>query len=650
MCLAIGENGVTMVTLKDELNGLKADFLSLQNFLKEKITSIEFKINDIENKMCVEYSSRNEIASGAAIVQELDNQTRNIIEELMWESTLSQSALRVRELFRDSNSREKFLRCCLELVLEKDEQYRKMAGTLFGHLISQNIINQTNVFNSLSPVLLVIENSNNYDTKMWRNLTEILLPMIMDSHIKLLQVQRKAQTILKQEYYREFLDHLCCAVESSRKHKFKHKSAGAPTPLAQSTTFAVPAAVGGAAACDKRDFNMELAEECAGDLQNLYDIESMSKFKPCFDNLPLDEPHPPAKYDVERLVDNLAPNNVDDAVRQLKQVEMAELKTAIEDLIDHGVQKEPEQRLLIGSVLAGAVGAKVFDSKLVVCAFCKCIFKLQRLIVNQNTRVPTCAAFIDMLLPLFGERHLKFGQLSAVASMALPEETKTIFLWFMERALNEKGLSETATTMQPSAVTAKLMKRMRKFMGKSAAQPTDDEQDEIGDVPTVSDRKAVAAPAAVAPRGRVSPMRSERREPMKAYAAPAPAQPSVVSAPPKHEPDANVEEQSEHDKFLNLKRQKLLKERIENAGDKLDIKIEDLLSDPNKKLQDGDLGGDPQLRPDGPKAEVEQAPAKQPENLPSSAIKEKMQEIIEHLMETGNMEECVSTVKETFNE
>lgn len=642
-----------MVTLKDELNGLKADFVSLQNFLKEKITSIEFKINDIENKMCVEYfASKNEVVSSSTIVQELDNQTRNIVEELMWESTLSQSALRVRELFKDSNAREKFLRCCLELVLEKDEQYRKMAGTLFGHLISQNIINQTNLFNSLSPVLLVIENSNNYNTKMWCNLTEILLPMIMDSHIKLLQVQRKAQTILKQEYYREFLDHLCCAVESSRKHKFKPKSMEAlTTPLAQSTTFVAPATVGGAIACDKRDFSAELADECAGDLQNLYDVESMSKFKPCFDNLPLDDPRPP-KYDIEGLVNNLAPNNVDEAVKQLRLVEMAELKTAIEELIDQGVQKEPEQRLLIGSVLASAVGAKVFDGKLVVIAACKSIFKVQRLIVNQNTRVSTCAAFVDMLLPLFGEHHLKFGQLSAVASMALPEETKTIFLWFMERALNEKGLSEATSTMQPSAVTVKLMKRMRKFMGKSAAAPrTDDEQEEIGDALTISDSKAVAAAAAMVPRGRLSPMRSERRDLMRQYAAPAAAQSSALAAPPaKHKPDVGVEDQSEHEKFLNLKRQKLLKERIENAGDKMDVKIDDLLNDPNKKLQDGDLGGDPQLRADVQKAEGEQAPTKQPENLPSSAIKEKMQEIIEHLMETGNLEECVSTVKETFNE
>lgn len=635
-----------MVTLKDELNGLKADFLSLQNFLKEKITSIEFKINDIENKMCVEYfTAKNEVSS-PTIVQELDNQTRNIIEELMWESTLSQSALRVRELFKDSNAREKFLRCCLELVLEKDEQYRKMAGTLFGHLINQNIINQTNVFNSLSSVLLVIENSNNYNTKMWRNLTEILLPMIMDSHIKLLQVQRKAQTILKQEYYREFLDHLCCAVESSRKHKFKPKSMEAlTTPLAQSTTFVAPAAIA-TVTCDKRDYGAELADECAGDLQNLYDIESMSKFKPCFDNLPLDD-HRPPKYDIERLVNNLAPNNVDEAVKQLRLVEMAELKTAIEELIDQGVQKEPEQRLLIGSVLASAVGAKVFDGKLVVGAACKSIFKVQRLIVNQNTRVSTCAAFVDMLLPLFGERYLKFGQLSAVASMSLPEETKTIFLWFMERALNEKGLSETTSAVQPSAVTAKLMKRMRKFMGKSgAAVRTDDEQEEMGDAPTVSESKAVAAAAAMAPRNRVSPMRSERRDPGRQYAAPA--QSSAMPAPAKHEPD--VEDQSEHEKFLNLKRKKLLKERIENAGDKMDVKIDDLLNDPTKRLQDGDLGGDPQQRPDNQKPEGEQAPTKQPENLPSSAIKEKMQEIIEHLMETGNMEECVSTVKETFNE
>jgi len=301
---------------------------------------------------------------------------------------------------------------------------------------------------------------------------------------------------------------------------------------------------------------------------------------------------------------------------------MAELKSALEDLVDQGVQKETEQRLLIGSVLAGAVGANVFDAKLVVAAFCKCVFKVQRLICNQNTRAPTCAAFVEMLLPLFAERHLRFQQLSAVAAQALPEETKTIFLWFLEKALNERGLSEATATVPAGAVTAKLMKRMRKFMGKSAQR----DDDEDGDAPA-SESKATAPL-------RKSPIRSERKA--------KPAAPATAPTAQKHD-DA---EESEHEKFLNLKRKKLLKERIENAGDKMDIKIDDLLNDPKKA--DGDMGGDPQQRPDGQK--VEEAPAKQPENLPSSAIKEKMQEIIEHLMETGNVDECVSIVKETFNE
>ncbi len=608
-----------MISLREELGTLKEDIVSLQTFLKEKITNLEVKIKEIESKVSADDCDRHHQVD-TAYPHELDNQTRNIIEELMWESTLSEGVLRVRNLFRDTYSREKFLRCCLELVLEKDEQYRKVAGTLFGHLISQNVVNQANVFNSLSSVLLVIENSSNYNTKLWQNLTEILLPLITESHIKLFQLQRRAQTILKSEYYREFAGHLNNAVEGTRKHKAKSKSCEGVN-LGNSAAFGQSANL----QTEKKNFKIDvplteaLQTDCI-DMQNIYDLDSVSKYRPIMENARIPDPKP----DIENLIDDLSTDNLEDSFIKLKELSPTEMKSAVELIIDKGMQKEPEHRLVVGTLLVALYSEGVVDLKMLFTAVCNSVFKVHMLVMNQNTRVSICEAFADLLLPLFADGKVKLNQLSAVASQSLPEETKTVFLWFVEKALIEKGLKEPQPIPSSTQVTSRLMKRIRKYMEKDhGRREVEDENSEIR-----SDEQKKQSPV----RGEKpeKPRESEDRKPER----------KEVSG-----------EQTEYEKYMALKRKKLLKERIENAGDEMDIKIDDLLNEQTgKKLPEAETS-DGQLRQGSQKADAEQQIAlRQPENLPSSAIKEKMEEIIEHLMETGNMEECVTIIKETFNE
>lgn len=610
-----------MTSLKGEIVSLKEEFASLQKFFREKIISMEAKINEMENKLSVDNQLQNDcVLSNMLPPQDLDNETRNIIETLMWESTLSEAVLHVQKRFKDNNSREKFLRCSLELVLEKDEQYRKMAGTLFGYLITQNVINQTNVFNSLSSVLLVIENSNNYNTKMWQNLTEILLPMIMESHIKFLQLQRRAQTILKQEYYYEFIRNLSKAMDMNKKRKYKNKPFD--ISLSQSINFAQSTNL--EPNIDKKEHKVDMLvpetyHANCNDIENVYETESFSKYKPPFENLETDER---TKCDVENLINNLKYENVKDTLMQLKELGSMEIENLLERIIDKSIQKETEQRMVVGGFFVAAISDHIIDSRQLLMTFCKCILKVERLIMNQNTRIPICEAFAEILLPLFSENYLKLHQLSMIASLSLPDEIKTIFLWFMEKIMNEKGIIIHQTKPQTNGVTSKLIKRIRKYMDVGM-NLTESEKEDHHYVD--NDKRWQKKSTEIVEKHR-----------------------QIQET--KFEDKNNANDQTEHETFLTLKRKKLVKERMENIGDKMDIKIDDLLNDQSiKKAQEGEIA-DTQLKLDGQLGDTEQIPVKQPENLPSSAIKEKMQEIIEHLMESGNMQECVAIVKDTFNE
>lgn len=604
------------MSLKDELSDLKSDFISLQAYLKEKLSLIEVRISDIENKITpyqnsspkYHYQENVKHESISITAQELDNKTRNIIEELMWEGTLTEAVAQVRENFKD-NSREKFIRCSLEMVLEKDEQYRKMIGTLFGHLISQNIVNPTNIFNSLSSVLLVVENSNNYNTKMWKNLSDILLPLINESHIKFSQLKRKAQAILKQEYYCEFITYMNNAVEVS-KNKAGSTSGGKNDYVTQSANFNQSGVNLGHVAEEKEPLHAN-----GMDFQNVYEIESISKFKPVFaSSLEGEQP----KYNIEAIVNMLSDGNLDEAIQQLKKVNSVDMKSVVEEIIDMAVHKESNHRIAIGRMFATALSQNILDTKSVLTSFCKSVLKIERLILNQKTRFSICEAYADILMPMFREQEIKLDQLSIVATLILPEETKTVFMWSIERALHDRGVAtELQSTNEPTAVNSKILKRFVKYMEMGGRVRT--EKDETTDNVFKSEN---------------SPEKNGKQ--IK----------QIENLKNEKKLDNKPEDQTEHDAFLSLKRKKLLKERIENIGDKMDLKIEDLLVDQAKESE----GGDTRLKTNEPKAEGDQPFLKQPENLPSSAIKEKMIEIIEHLMESGNMDESVHMIKDTFNE
>ncbi|XP_065213338.1 uncharacterized protein LOC135840641 [Planococcus citri] len=654
---------------RDEFRVLKTDLLNL----KEKISSIELRIKLIENKTnasknhvilpelhsyvksacCLEndtnaavYNVENSPTSAfAPQQQDLDKKTRNIIEELMWESTLSKAVLQVRENFKDGYSREMFLRYSFELVLEKDEQYRKMIGTLFGHLLTQNVINQTNIFNSLCSVLMVIENSSNYNTQMWQNLSEILLPIILESHIKLFQLQRKAQAILKQEYYREFINYLVTSIEENKKQKLKPDSNRAPVinhvshtvPLIPSNVEIIRTK---SAEDTRNNTKMNFVNAMQADYvdpTNLYDDDRYSKCKMSMDADAAEKEN--CRHDLENILqDFLDDDNMDNAARRIEKLHINyDVKTIIEELIYLGFERESEYRLAIGALLIRIVSCGLTDFKRILATVSNHARSVEKLILNPNTRASICATFADILSPLIAAGKIDLNQLTIVASTILPEETKTIFLFVVEKILTDRNLTTISHPVKPQSnlFNDKVLKRLQKYYLEKGErlEPTNG---------PVTNGGAGAGTGA------------------NEYNIPKPRKPPglVRFDPPKNDPviekqekPQNTAESAEHDNFLMLKRKKLLKERIENTGDKSDIKIEDLIADQTTKKNPEAEAGDGQGKiADPAKTEADLPPIKQPENLPSSAIKEKMEEIIEHLMDTGNMDECIATIRDTFNE
>lgn len=632
-----------MTSFIDEFNVLKSDFL----YLREKITSLESRIKEMEGKMMyvrnegkmpMSSSSKNDLTQvkvnhhvESTIFSDqngLNKKTRNIIEDLMWESTLSKAVLQVRETFKDDYSREIFLRCSLEMVLEKDEQYRKMIGTLFGHLLNQNVINQSSVFNSLCSVLMVIENSSNYDTKMWQNLTEILLPIITDSHIKMLQLQRRAQAILKQEYYQEFINHLAKGLELIRRRKsVKDSSYDCGTYLRASK-------VGRAPVKGEIPFPVDdgIKDDLKGNAVNpvsrndnnrnekqiLCGFGTFSEHKAAVQEIETEN----CRAEVESLFNSLViDENLGNAIQKIKKLQIIyDTNTIIEELINVGVQKEP---VAAGTLLVKMMSCDLVNVKEILTIFCKHVNSVEKLILNPKTRANICGAFAEMLSPLMATKKTNVDQLATVASSMLAEETQTIFIWLVEKKLNDIGVTTSSSMTQPSNMFKdKILKQFQKYIEKG-------EQLENNDVVESNVPKALKVTAL--------PL-NVRNENM------------IDDRPEQHdEQDKNqVSDPSQHETYLMLKRKKLLKERIENMGDRSDIKIDNIIDQTMKKVDNE--AGDTQVKLDAPKLELEQPPPKQPENLPSSAIKEKMEEIIEHLMSTGDMDECVTIIRDTFNE
>lgn len=639
-----------MCSFTEEFKTLKLEFVRL----KEKILIIETQFHHLENSISslvtAAASGREKQTSlpeyylgidGCRMytekmmpsLQNLDKQTRNIIEELMWESTLSKAVLQVRETFKDGYSREMFLRYSLEMVLEKDEQYRKMIGTLFGHLLTQNVVNQINVFNSLCSVLLVMENSNSYNTHMWQNLTEILLPMITESHITILQLQRKAQAILKHEYYREFTKYLTSALDRYRGQKFEHGSITSETVLQQQGSTAFPHTVisrnSNNVTTQKNLIKLDVAANADAELfrqLDLCDLESLSKCKMLTEETEVD------KYatEIENLVFEFASGgNSGDALHKIKKLLLCcDVNAMIDKLIDIALQKETEHRLAVGTILAKLAHCSIGDVKQVLISLCRHALAAQKLILNPNTRLDVCTAFADILSPLVSLGRIHSSHLDAIASALLPDEIRTIFVWLVEKLLRDKdvGLTSSFIPREPNLLTKKSQKPEKKDCndnGEHYNQEVD----------------------------RCEKAHSKTRNTFLVQND-IPIDIAIETHEQSGNPDT-ITDAGEQETYLLLKRKKLLKERIENLSDPNDLKIEDLLNAHNtKKTQDGDINFDTviQVKVDQTKADNDLLSVKQPENLPSSAIKEKMEEIIEHLMETDNMDGCVTTIRDTFNE
>lgn len=658
-----------MISLTEEFRVIKSDFLNL----KDKLSTIELRIKLIENKTnlsnnhitlpelhsYVKSTSRFENDTNAATYnaehtsapgfsmqqQDLDKKTRNIIEELMWESTLSKAVLQVRETFLDGYSREMFLRYSFELVLEKDAQYRKMIGTLFGHLLTQNVINQTNIFNSLCSVLMVIENSNNYNTQMWQRLSEILLPIILESHIKVLHLQRKAQSILKQEYCQEFINHLMVLLEENKKQKFKPDAnktsvVNLPPQIIPTIPCHIDVTKTNPLEDVRNDMKMNLVNAMQADYvnsTNLYDEDRYSKCKMSMEADVAEKEH--CRHDLENIMQEfLDDENIDNAARKIEKLHINyDVKTIVEELIYLGFERESEFRLAIGTLLIKIVKCGLTDFKRILTVVCNHARSVEKLIMNANTRTNVCTTFAEIISPLIAAGKIDLNQLSIVASTILPEETKTIFLWMVEKLLTERNITTIPHAVKPQSnlFNDKVMKRLQKYYLDKGERLEPTNSGHVG---------GGAGAGAGADEYNVT-------KPRKI--------PGIVKIDlPMNEPitekqgkPQNRAELVEHDNFMIMKRKKLIKERIENIGDKSDIKIEDLIADQSTKKNPEIEAGDAQGKPTDPaKAEADLPPVKQPENLPSSAIKEKMEEIIEHLMETGNKDECIATMRDTFNE
>ncbi|XP_013777285.1 eukaryotic translation initiation factor 4 gamma 3-like [Limulus polyphemus] len=160
---------------------------TVKSFTKEKPKPEPKKIKEQALTM-----TDNSLKSGHLTEEEIDNKTKQLIDEFLHLQDFKEAVLCVSEVFSQSTICS-FISSAINQVLERSSQARHLVGQLFHDLVRKNILSVEQYVEGLKSVLELADDFEIDIPKIWLYLGELVGPMIQDGSIPLIVLKDAAQ-------------------------------------------------------------------------------------------------------------------------------------------------------------------------------------------------------------------------------------------------------------------------------------------------------------------------------------------------------------------------------------------------------------------------------------------------------------------------
>ncbi|XP_076365221.1 eukaryotic translation initiation factor 4 gamma 3-like isoform X2 [Tachypleus tridentatus] len=137
-------------------------------------------------------TANNSVKGGHLTEEEIDNKTKQLIDEFLHIQDFKEAVLCVSEVFSQSTICS-FVSSAINQVLERSSQARHLVGQLFHDLVRKNILSVEQYVEGLKSLLELADDFEIDIPKIWLYLGELIAPMIQDGSIPLIFLRDAAQ-------------------------------------------------------------------------------------------------------------------------------------------------------------------------------------------------------------------------------------------------------------------------------------------------------------------------------------------------------------------------------------------------------------------------------------------------------------------------